>query len=412
MGVVALAVVAPACRSETTEAFDDVGSAAIADVERIERRPDRLFDVTCRDGRREIATEEEVVGNRICAPLASDPVVAVATGITHTCALTRGGSVKCWGRAVRNGAPIDTRSAAYLPNLGNVRAITAGALHTCALTAAGAVKCWGWNRYGALGDGTTADSAAPVAVAGLDSGVNAIAAGEGHTCAALANGTVKCWGRNWYGAIGDGTTIARLVPVEVSGLSSVTAIAAGAEHSCALAGSALKCWGDNRDGELGDGTTIARRAPVDVIGLPVTAKSITAGASKTCALTPAGRAWCWGVRPGLTASSVPIEQGLGSGVEMLSTGLTHLCAIVAGGGVRCWGGNAAGQLGDYSTTASYAAVHVRGLDAGVTAIDVGRDHTCAVIASGAVKCWGANRDGQLGDGSTDGSLVPVFVTGL
>jgi hypothetical protein len=163
-----------------------------------------------------------------------------------------------------------------------VAAIAVGAGHTCALTSGGGtsaslstgVKCWGANAAGQLGDGATITSAIPITVSGLASGVATVVAGASHTCAALVaaqGGAGKCWGYNFFGQLGDGTTISRAAPVTVNGLTSgVAAVAAGANHSCALLSSGgIKCWGYNAAGQLGDGTTINRLTAVDVIGFGI-----------------------------------------------------------------------------------------------------------------------------------------------
>ena len=174
-------------------------------------------------------------------------------------------------------------------------AIAAGGDHTCALTSAGGVKCWGLGGDGELGDGTGHDRRYPVDVSGLASGVTAIAAGGGDTCALTSTGGVKCWGSNDSGQLGDGTRTDRLTPVGVSGLTSgVTAIAVGNDVICALtSGGGVKCWGYNRRGEVGDGTRTERHTPVDVSGLSSGVTAITVDDGHVCALTSAGAVMCW-----------------------------------------------------------------------------------------------------------------------
>jgi alpha-tubulin suppressor-like RCC1 family protein len=248
-------------------------------------------------------------------------------------------------------------------------------VHTCALTSAGGAKCWGGNYYGELGDGTTTDRHTPVAVSGLASGVAAISAGF-HTCALTSAGGAKCWGFNASGQLGDGTTTERHRPVDVSGLASgVAAIVAATQgdypiHTCALtSGGGVKCWGGNDHGQLGDGTTTERHTPVDVVGLA-------------------------------------------SGVAAIAAGDGHTCALTSGGGVTCWGSNRNGQLGDGTKTDRHTAVDVVGLASGVAAISAAGSHTCALTSAGGVKCWGGNGFGQLGDGTTTNRRTPVDVSGL
>ena len=189
-------------------------------------------------------------------------VTAIATGSYHSCALTDKGGVECWGDAY---GPTPVKVSGLQSG---VIAITAGFGHSCALTSAGGVKCWGSNGEGQLGDGTTSVRTTPVDVVGLSSGVTAIAAGGEHTCALRTSGAVECWGADFRGQLGDGTSMfaTRSTPVGVIGLSSgVTAIAAGAEHSCALMNTGdVKCWGRDGFGELGDRDD--RLRPVDTGG--------------------------------------------------------------------------------------------------------------------------------------------------
>ncbi len=354
-------------------------------------------------------------------------VTAIAAGNLHTCALTTAGGVECWGyngngqlgdgTTTQSLTPVDVSGLAS-----GVTAIAAGGFHTCALTTAGGVQCWGDNGWGQLGDGTTIQRLTPVAVSGLTSGVTAIAAGELHTCALTTAGEVGCWGANYYGQLGDGTLTNRSTPMVVSGLTSgVTAIAAGDQYSCALTtAGGVECWGYNLYGELGDGTPTRRLTPVDVSGLASGVTAISAGYNHTCAITSTGGVECWGSNnEGQLGDSTNTDRltpmdvsGLTSGLTAISAGYYHTCALTTAGGVECWGENTYGQLGDGTNTNRLTPVAVSGLASGVTAIAAGYFHTCALTTAGGVECWGENTSGQLGDGTTAERLTPVTVSGL
>jgi len=351
-------------------------------------------------------------------------ISAIAAGMWHTCALTSGGGVKCWGLngngQLGDGTVTDRHTPVNVSGLASgVSAITAGRSHTCALTAGGGVKCWGANASGQLGNGTTTSRTKPVSVSGLASGVSAITAGDFHTCALTSGGRIKCWGYNGFGQLGDDTTTQRLTPVNVSGLASgVSAIAAGDSHTCALTTEGgVKCWGFNVFGQLGDGTTIDRHTPVNVSGLASGVSAIAAGWDHTCALTSGGGVMCWGwnddgqLGDGTTIWRLtPVGvSGLASGVSIITVGHAHTCARTSGGGVKCWGLNGNGQLGDGTTTRRLTPINVSGLASGVSTISAGHAHTCVQTSGGGVKCWGWNIFGQLGDGTTTDRHTPVIV---
>ena len=176
----------------------------------------------------------------------------------------------------------------------------------------GSLKCWGYNHNGAVGDNTYWDRPTPVQVSGLASGVTAIAAGNSYTCALLTAGGVKCWGANASGQLGDGTTTQHNTPVDVSGLSSgVTAIAAGNGYTCALlSAGGVKCWGANATGQLGNGTTTDSSTPVDVTGLTSGVTAVSVGWDQTCALTSSGGLKCWG-------SDTSGQLGVGTAIQEL-----------------------------------------------------------------------------------------------
>jgi len=351
---------------------------------------------------------------------------SVSAGWNHTCALISGG-VKCWGNNNRgqlgNGTNTDSSIPVDVSGLSSgVMAISAGWGYSCALTSSGGVKCWGRNNYGQLGNGTTVNSNIPVEVSGLSSGVSAISAGGGHTCALISGGGVKCWGWNDFGQLGDGTTVDRNIPIEVSGLNSgVSAISAGGIHTCALtSGGGVKCWGWNDFGQLGNGTWTSSNVPVDVSGLASGVSAISAGVWHTCALTSGGGGKCWGWNDSgqlgdgtNNNSNVPVDVfGLASGVSAISAGGYHTCALTSGEGLRCWGYNWNGQLGNGTTIDSNVPVDVSGLTSGVSAISAGYEHTCAITSGEGMKCWGDNDYGQLGNGESSGSGIPVTVLGI
>jgi alpha-tubulin suppressor-like RCC1 family protein len=361
--------------------------------------------------------------NQLTFPTAS----RISAGTYDTCAITDLGGAKCWGYNIRGQLGDGTLTNRLMPvevlGLGErVIALAPGEQHTCALTASGGVKCWGYNGVGNLGDGTKTNRLTPGYVFGLRAGVVAIAAGNNHTCAVTTSGGVKCWGNNPTGGIGDGgpKTI-RLVPVDVSGLSSgVIALAAGLGHTCALLRSGgVKCWGFNFYGQLGDGSGNDRLTPVDVLGLSSGVIAVSAGARHTCAVTNAGGVKCWG-NNGVgqlgdgsgTNRLMPVDVfGLSSGAIAVAGGHHSTCALTAGGGAKCWGGNSFGEVGNDTRLLQRTPVDVLGLSGSAEELSAGSYHMCVRTTVGVLRCWGYNRYGQVGDGTRSDRWTPVDVLG-
>ena len=175
--------------------------------------------------------------------------------------------------------------------------VTSGLDHSCAITPLNSVECWGRNNQGQLGDGTYLDSPLPVPGTGLEGlGRASIEAGEAYTCVRTVSGALYCWGRNMEGQLGDGTSVASPAPVAVGGLGgTVESFSAGRQHVCAqLAGGSLRCWGDNLTGQLGDGTNVNRATPTAVSGLSEAISSVASGFDHTCAVSNSGNVFCWG----------------------------------------------------------------------------------------------------------------------
>jgi alpha-tubulin suppressor-like RCC1 family protein len=317
--------------------------------------------------------------------------IQIAAGYEHTCALLTGGAVRCWGVGALGrlgyGNTDNVGVAPTVADAGDVALggaaiqIAAGGFHTCALLDTGAVRCWGSGTSGRLGYGTTAhvgDDETPAAAGDVTLGAAAIAiaAGSFHTCALLTGGAVRCWGmgsagRLGYGNtsdIGDNETPGSAGDVPIGG--TATAIAAGRAHTCAvLSTGAVRCWGEGSVGQLGNGSTS-------------------------------------NVGDNETPASIGDVTVNGAVVASVAAGGYHTCARLDTDEVLCWGRGFSGQLGygntsiigDNEAPGSVGAVPVGGA---ATAVTTGDSHSCATLATGAVRCWGYNLYGQLGYGMTD-----------
>jgi len=253
-------------------------------------------------------------------------------------------------------------------------------------------------------------------------GQGALALGYSHSCALDNAGGVRCTGANTYGKLGDGTTEQRDTPVGVLGLSSgVTAITASHHHTCALnTQGGVKCWGLGDQGQLGDGKSgsYASFIPTQVFGLESGVVKIAAGGYHTCAVTDGGAAQCWGDNSrgqlgntglaGIRSATPVAVMGLERGVVDIAAGLRHTCALRRDGRVLCWGANGNGELGDGTTEDRPMPVRTRRLS-DITALALGNSHSCALTEDGAVRCWGYGTFGQLGQGTWDDSATPVRV---
>ena len=340
--------------------------------------------------------------------------------------------MKCWGsnNAGQTGGGIQNddktltlRGTATKPlSVGETAtAIAAGSSHTCAILADKSVKCWGDNRGGQTSRGTPLTQ---------DEKATHISAGSSHTCAILTDKSVKCWGSNGSGQIGGGSqnndntlTLSGTTGSPLSQGEEATHIAAGggeysssSSHTCAiLADRSVKCWGSNWDGQTGggsqnnDNTLTLSGAAGSPLSQGEEATHIAAGKNHTCAILADKSVKCWGSNnEGQTGRGIPLTQDekathIAAGGEEYSS--SHTCAILSDKSVKCWGYNWSGQIGGGTQNAHYNDRTLSGtegtpLSTGETAIDIaaGSRHTCAILADRSVKCWGSNFSGQTGDG--------------
>lgn len=301
--------------------------------------------------------------------------------------------------------------------------VATGDQHSCALLQGGAVQCWGSNDYYQLGNSSTGTRTQPVAVRGLPP-AKAISAGGSHSCAITTKGEVWCWGANLQTQL-DSSRKPHSAPVRITALGGAALqISAGAAHSGAvIQGGALQCWGDNSNGQLGTGDQQEQTQAITVRGLPPIAH-VAAADGHTCATTASGGVYCWGFNlygqvgdgsqtPRLAPTQV---TGLAQGVKHLAAAPSHNCALLASGAVQCWGYNYYGQLGEGTLQDRHQPTSVAGLAA--QAIATGNEHSCAISHTGAALCWGNNSSGQLGsplmrgEGGSSARRTPTPVTGL
>ncbi len=379
--------------------------------------------------------------------------VQIATGDYHTCAL-RDGAVRCWGygefgqlgygNANAIGDDETPASAGDVELPGPAVQIAAGGLHTCALLKDGSVYCWGSGFFGQLGYGNTnriGDDETPTSAGPVDVGGIAIeiSAGGSQTCAVIEGGSLRCWGFGGYGSLGLGDTRnigndevpASIPSIDVG--AAVTHVECGTSHVCAITdGGGVVCWGSNANGQLGRGNIddigdneLPSSGSTTNVGAPVT--HLSAGLYHVCALTDQNAARCWGANEsgelgyGNTADvgndEAPSTAGdleLGAVAAVSAGGIFwyddsgiyfhgHSCGVLTTGDVRCWGNNDHGQLG-IADTASIGDNEdpsvTADLGAPAKGIAVGGFHSCAVLESGEVTCWGGNARGQLGRGNT------------
>lgn len=347
----------------------------------------------------------------------------LAPGANHGCGLDGSGAL-CWGDnstlqlGVGSFNPFES-TPMRVTGSSSFTSLISGARHACALDGQGTAFCWGANDEGQLGadegSGTVFNSESPIAVAGTHA-FTRLAAGEAHTCGIDATGAAYCWGSNYFGKLGSGSTdeYQLRVPTAVAGGHLFASLAASSAFTCGLdtAGAAW-CWGAHI-GALGIGPVqggVTRYAtPMAVSGSHVFT-TLATGGNHTCALDGTGAAWCWGqslngqlgVPPATDDPMgeiwVPAQVGGGHLFTSITAGNRHTCALDASGAAWCWGGNHEGQLGTGDLDPTETPVQVLG-GLAFRELRAGGDFTCGITTAGGTYCWGASEYGQLGAGGT------------
>lgn len=404
--------------------------------------------------------------------------VAIAAGGEATCVVLTDGAVTCWGDGSQyrlgNGATTDVDAPpapVALPSGQAAAAIAVGDRTVCSLLMNGRLSCWGGDRDGTVGNGTdNGDQSSPSAATAVGgTGVQITANGETScvlrandnvycwgsdlddqmasgmpfatfdvprtdpipfpaptsvsqmalakwsSCARLTDNTVRCWGSDLYGGLGNGATGSTAAPGAAMVLpapSTAIDVSMRYHHGCVvLTGGAVSCWGYNYDGQLGIGSTVDQTVPQPPVALPSpgAALKVATGNYHTCALLTDGKVTCWGwgangrlgnnLSSSVTTPPAPITLPSPGTATAIAVGDDHTCALLTGGGVACWGANSRGQLGQGDVTQRAVPTLVTLPSPGTaTAISAGEDMTCAVLTGGSVSCWGDGSNGEVGNG--------------
>lgn len=353
--------------------------------------------------------------NGACLP--PRPAKRIAVGEDTSCAILNDDTVRCWGnnQNLQNqityqlgpqASGLTSATPVAITGLAGVTDLAAGQHHVCALSS-GTIYCWGSDEYGQLGPSAAGQgtSASPIAVPGL-ADILQLSGSMWETCALVSGGSLSCWGYP-DGAI-----------QQLHGAASVTRMSyAGNMNGCErLSTGVVRCFGNNTYGTLGSdpASLPSSSSPVTISSVP-SASDVSLGSYAGCAVTAAGKVWCWGnyslVGPHQsgTTTARPAELPGISNARGVSVGYTSTCAWTSDGAVYCWGDNVTGKLGQpMSLSESRMPLQVSGLT-DVVELGVGNHHVCARTGRGWIKCWGNAYYGSIGPNATGNSSVPLIV---
>jgi alpha-tubulin suppressor-like RCC1 family protein len=361
--------------------------------------------------------------------LARTTSVSIAGGSFNTAVILTDGTVRTFGLNAFGQLGVNDTTSRLTPvtvlNITSATAVAGRRYHTIVLLTDGTVRTFGYNNFGQLGVNDTTDRSTPVQVFGISSSATAVAGGTYHTAVLLTDGTVRTFGRNFDGQLGNnstGATSSRLTPVQVFGISSsATAIACGNRHTAVLlADGTVRIFGFNDMGQLGVNDNTNRPTPVQVFGISSSATAIACGSYHTVVLLADGTVRTVGRNDGgqLGINSTDISRQTPVTVLDISTasavacGALHTAVLLANGTVRTFGANASGRLGVGDIINRLTPVQVFGISSSATAIACGGYHTIVLLANGTVRTVGNNQGGQLGVNDTTSRLTPVSVFGI
>lgn len=347
----------------------------------------------------------------------------VRTGRASNCGIVTDGTPYCWGYnysgQLGDGSTTSRNGPTAVGGGFRFDMITVGGSTTCALESTGRAYCWGEGANGQLGNGASASRGLPQPVAGGFLFLSIAPGTGGHTCGVSTANDAYCWGRNYTGQMGNGTTSSYYdganAPVAVSGGLKFSTVVVGDDHSCGLVSGLVYCWGDNYYGQLGDGTNTDRFVPTPVRAPGLSFRALYASGNQACALSTGNYVYCWGANNSgsfgdgtSNSATAPVLAAGGLQFTSISLSVDHACGVDQSGRGYCWGRGGSGELGDGSSNSRYSPTQVTG---GHTwsMLGAGSYHSCGLTTAGALLCWGSNSDGAIGDGTSTSRSVPTVV---
>lgn len=348
----------------------------------------------------------------------------VTAGGNHTCAVDENDTLLCWGRDINSVLGTGGTGDSLLPvealGMDVFKQLSALTLHNCGVDATDKIYCWGANFSGQIGRGdTTGSASSPTPIAASQS-FNQISAGGSHTCAISTTNKLRCWGGNFNGQLGILNGFSdELTPEIVDDTMSFSQLASGGSHTCAIStpDNTLYCWGRNNNGQLGISNGFSNISTPTAVDGTRKYTWVAAGPDHTCAIAENGLTYCWGANDddqlgvNTMGNSTAMAQVVSGGklFTRVWVGSLHSCGMEADGDLFCWGANNNGQLGDGTNTQSTSPVQVGAGALKFTEFDAGSEHNCGISTDSVLYCWGSNSFGRLGNGTNIGSNVPYPV---
>ena len=354
------------------------------------------------------------------------PWLMVSAGDLHNCAIKANNSLWCWGRGLNGRLGDGFATDRNTPTLvaGEWSMVAAGGSHTCAIRNDGTLRCWGNNEFGQLGNGLSGYGEGSLSPDVVNSSINwsDITAGSNFSCGIKVDGTLWCWGQNFFGQLGQGNSGGQgtySVPTQIGLESQWRSVKAGGtgDHVCAYKqDDSFWCWGDNGFGQLGEGSVVDGTNQYSLVPVPVNSDtdwaSISLGFYHSCAIKDNGSLWCWGDNMDGTVGdgsqldkSIPVQIGTDLDWKQISANSDHTCAVKTTGTLWCWGNNGGDDiLGLGPTIPSFTVQPLPqqlGTDTDWEEVSTGTTHSCALKIGGSIYCWGNGASGRLAQDSTD-----------